>query len=86
MQFEVALHRLRNEFGAPVELSNTRYTVSRLTDEQSAPRLRSMAGVDVLRRSDGALLALFESPYWLDRLESEHPELTVEPAFGGNHP
>lgn len=86
MQFEVALHRLRNEFGAPVELSSTRYTVSRLTDEESAPRLRSMSGVDVLRRSDGALLALFESPYWLDRLESEHPELTVEPAFGGNHP
>ena len=37
-----------------------------------------MQGVDVLTRSDGTLLALFESPYWLERLERDHPELTLE--------
>ena len=36
MQFEVAVHRLENEFGAPVELSPTSYTVARRTDEASA--------------------------------------------------
>jgi peptide chain release factor 3 len=77
MQFEVAVHRLENEFGAPVELSPTGYTVARRTDETSAPALRSMRGVTVLARSDGALLALFESPYWLQRVESEQPELTL---------
>jgi peptide chain release factor 3 len=83
MQFEVAAHRLEHEFGAPVELSPTRYTVARRTDAESAPALRAMAGVDVLGRTDGSLLALFESRYWLDRVVREQPELTLEPLLAG---
>jgi len=83
MQFEVATHRLENEFGAPVELSMTNYSVARLTDEASKPELRAMQGVDVLARSDGTLLALFESPYWLDRLIGERPELMLEKLVAG---
>jgi peptide chain release factor 3 len=78
LQFEVATHRLEAEFGAPVELTMTRYRVARRTDAESRPALRAMQGVDVLERSDGTLLALFESTYWLERLESEQPELTLE--------
>jgi peptide chain release factor 3 len=78
MQFEVAVHRLEQEFGAPVELSPTSYKVARLTDEASAPSLRAMSGVRVLRRADGALIALFESPFWLARVESEQPELRLD--------
>jgi peptide chain release factor 3 len=78
MQFEVAVHRLENEFGAPVELSPTAYRVARRTDETSAPALRAMTGVTVLGRADGTLYALFESPYWLARVESDHPGLTLE--------
>ena len=83
MQFEVATHRLENEFGAPVELSMTNYSVARLTNEESMIELRSMQGVDVLERSDGTLLALFESPYWLDRLVGERPELMLEKLVAG---
>ena len=78
MQFEVAVHRLENEFGAPVELSPTSYRVARRTDEAGADQLRGMRGVRVLGRSDGTQLALFESPYWVDRLEQEHPDLLLE--------
>jgi peptide chain release factor 3 len=78
MQFEVATHRLEHEFGAPVELSPTGYKVARLTDEASAPALRGMSGVRVLQRADGAWLALFESPYWLARVEGDQPELRLE--------
>jgi peptide chain release factor 3 len=78
MQFDVATHRLENEFGAPVELTSTGYRVARRTDAGSAPALRAMRGVRVLARADGTLLALFESPYWLDRVEREQPELTLE--------
>jgi peptide chain release factor 3 len=78
MQFEVAVHRLENEFGAPVELSSTGYKVARRTDATSAGSLRAMSGVTVLARADGTLLALFESPYWLDRVESEQPDLRLE--------
>ena len=78
LQFDVVRHRLENEFGAPVELNPTSWTTARLTDEESAERLRAMSGVTVAHRSDGALLALFESPYWLQRLEADHPDLVLE--------
>ncbi|MCB1256063.1 MAG: peptide chain release factor 3 [Microthrixaceae bacterium] len=78
LQFEVAKHRLENEFGAPVELTMTGYKVARRTDAESAPALRAMQGVDVLIRRDGTLLAVFESVYWLERLINEQPELTLD--------
>jgi peptide chain release factor 3 len=78
LQFEVAVHRLENEFGAPVELSPTSYRVARRTDEASAEELRGMRGVRVVHRQDGTTLALFESPYWIDRLEQDHPHLVLE--------
>ena len=84
MQFDVALHRLENEFGAPVELSPTSYTVARRTDEPSAEALRAMRGVDVLHRADGTLIAVFESSYWLDRLVGEQPELVLETLVAGD--
>jgi peptide chain release factor 3 len=78
MQFEVATFRLETEFGARVELSPTAYRTARRTDEDSRVRLRAMRGVDVLERTDGSLLALFESTYWLERLLTEEPDLTLE--------
>ena len=78
MQFEVASHRLENEFGAAMELTTTRFTIARKTDEASTPALQAMQGVDVLSRDDGTHLALFESKYWMDRVLKDHPELTLE--------
>jgi peptide chain release factor 3 len=78
MQFEVAVHRLENEFGAPVELSATNFRVARRTDAVSAEQLRAMRGVRLLERADGTMLALFESQYWVDRLEQEHPDLVLD--------
>ena len=78
MQFEVATYRLENEFGAPMELTTTRFTIARKTDAESTPALRAMQGVDVMLRDDGTHLALFESRYWMDRVLQDHPELTLE--------
>ncbi len=78
LQFEVVQHRLENEFGAPVELNTCSWTTARITDAESAEELRGMSGVTVAARSDGELLALFESPYWLERLERDNPELTLD--------
>jgi peptide chain release factor 3 len=52
--------------------------LARLTDEASTPKLRAMRGVTVVQRNDGALLALFESPYWLERLKADHPDLVLD--------
>ena len=84
MQFDVAVHRLENEFGAPVELSPTSYTVARRTDAESEPALQAMRGVDVLHRADGTRIAVFESVYWLDRLIADQPELTLETLVAGD--
>jgi peptide chain release factor 3 len=78
MQFDVAVHRLENEFGAPVELLPTSYRIARRTDAASAAELRGMRGVRVLGRADGSLMALFESQYWLERLEQDNPDLVLE--------
>lgn len=78
LQFEVATHRLENEFGAPIELTQTPYTIARKTDPESTDALRAMQGVEVMTRDDGTHLALFESKYWMDRVVMDHPELTLE--------
>ena len=82
LQFDVALHRLRKEFGAPAELSTTPWTVARRTDVASAAALERLSGTTVVERADGTLLALFESPYWLARLEADHPELVLKRLIG----
>ncbi len=78
LQFEVATHRLENEFGAPVALTSTPYTIARKTDVESTPKLQAMQGVDVFKRANGTHLALFESRYWMDRVLTDFPELTLE--------
>ncbi len=78
MQFDVAAYRLELEFGAPARFEATKWKVARRTDEASEDELRRMPGATVLHRADGTRLALFENPYWLDRLSADNPELTLE--------
>jgi peptide chain release factor 3 len=86
MQFDVATWRLENEFGAPVEINGTSYTIARRTDAESAEKLLGMRGTQVVSRADGTMLALFESQYWVQRLEQEQPELLLEPLVAEGRP
>ena len=79
LQFEVFAHRLESEFNAPVELTGSPYQAIRATDARSADRLRAIGGIRILRRGDGATVALFENKYRLQRLLSDEPELTLRP-------
>ena len=83
LQFDVVANRMANEFGAPTELASSRFTLARRTDEASRAKLARMTGVEVMRRSDGMLLALFESKYWLNHLLANQPDLTLEPLVAG---
>ncbi len=78
LQFEVFAFRLANEFNAPTEIRSANYQAIRLTDSASAQRLREIGGIRILRRSDDALVALFENRYRLQRLESDEPELMLQ--------
>ena len=79
LQFEVFAYRLGSEFGAPTEIVSAPYQAIRLTDKKSAERLRQIGGIRILTRGDGALVALFENRYRLQRLMSDEPELVLEP-------
>ncbi len=83
LQFEVFADRLDVEFNAPAEVSPSPYESIRFTDEPSAERLREIGGIRILSRSDGRLVALFESRFRLQRLESDEPDLMLEPITVG---
>ena len=74
LQFDVFSHRLEHEFGAAVDMSGSPYVVARRTDRATADALRGMIGARVVARSDGSLVALFESKYRLERLIADHPD------------
>ncbi|HZZ46762.1 MAG TPA: peptide chain release factor 3 [Pseudonocardia sp.] len=80
LQFDVAVARLRSEFGAPVDLQHLDYSLARRTDEDSAEQLNQESGIEVVtRRGDGALLALFPHIWRLRSLTAIHPELRIDP-------
>jgi peptide chain release factor 3 len=78
LQYEVAVHRLENEYGAKVLLSPTAFKVARQTDHRGAEVLGAIRDVDVFSRSDGALLALFQSEHRLDAARRNHPEIRLD--------
>ncbi len=83
MQFEVFVHRLADEFGAEAELVPAPYKAARRTDRATSEHLRAVPGVRTLARADGTLLALFDSPYRLQRVEQDHPEWCLDPVLQG---
>jgi len=80
MQFEVVLHRLEHEFGAPAVMESLPYKAVRRTDSASSEHLSRYRGVEILTRTrDSALLALFTDEWRADRASTDLPELTIEP-------
>ena len=84
MQFEVVQQRLASEFGCAVELEVLDYSLARLVDPEDAAAVDSASRVEVLRRSDGALLALFPDRWRVDSVLRANPglELGELPAGG----
>jgi peptide chain release factor 3 len=78
MQYEVALHRLRNEFSAEVLFESTPWNVARRTDDAGAAVLQGIRGVEVARRSSGVPIALFTNRHRLEAVEQDHPDLLLD--------
>ncbi|MBW3657197.1 MAG: peptide chain release factor 3, partial [Actinobacteria bacterium] len=83
LQFEVASWRLEHEFGAPVRLEPTSRSVARRTDEASVPAFSAMSEVEIYRRSDDTPLVLFRDRFQLERIERQHPDLTLDVIVNG---
>jgi peptide chain release factor 3 len=78
MQFEVAVHRMEHEFGAPVELDRLPYSLALRTDEASAPAISTARGAEVLQRTNGELVAVFSDKWGLRVFKDKHPDLLLE--------
>jgi peptide chain release factor 3 len=78
LQFEVFANRLDVEFNSPIEVLSAPYQEIRLTNEESAKRLREIGGIRIMKRADDHLVALFESKYRLQRIEADEPGLMLE--------
>jgi peptide chain release factor 3 len=79
MQFEVAVHRMEHEFGAPIDLERLPYSLALRTDEASVPGISAARGAEVLQRTNGELLAVFTDKWGLRVLQQNKPELLLEP-------
>jgi peptide chain release factor 3 len=79
MQYEVALHRLSNEFNADVLFESTPWNVARRTDDAGAAVLAGIRGVEVAHRSSGIPVALFTNRHRLEAVERDHPEVLLDP-------
>jgi len=84
LQFDVVLDRLEHEFGARAELDHLDYTLARRTDAEGIRALAGLRSVEVLiRRHDGAILALFSDKWRLGQVQREHPDIMLEPLIAG---
>ena len=79
MQFEVATHRLLDEFGTAVTLDHLDYTLARRTRAEDLPALAGRREIEVMRRSDGVYLALFRSLWQLQRVLRETRGVQLDP-------
>ncbi|HEU4675392.1 MAG TPA: peptide chain release factor 3 [Motilibacteraceae bacterium] len=84
MQFEVAVHRMETEFNAPVRLERLEYTIARRTRAEDVAILAAQRGVEVLQRSDGALLALFPDRWKLAAVQRANPDLVLDTLVAGD--
>ncbi len=78
LQFEVAVDRLRREFGVAVALDPTPWSIARRTDRDGAEVLRTSRHAEVMVRTDGSQLALFTSDFMLERFTRDHPDVVLE--------
>jgi peptide chain release factor 3 len=78
LQFEVAAERMKEDFNAPIALDMLEYTIARETDAATALALAREQGSEIVSRTNGDLIALFNSPWRLKAINRDHPEYTLK--------
>lgn len=87
MQFEVAVERLRTEFGAEVSTQALPWKAARRTDAEGAAKVLADTGqTDVFVRDDGTQLAVFPNRFVMDRFAQRNPTVRLERLIGADEP
>ncbi len=85
MQFEVAVERMRTEFGAEVRTTPLSWTAARMTDADGAAKVLADPGLtDVLVRADGTRLAVFPNRFVLERFAQRNPDVQLDRLIGAD--
>ncbi|GLZ77355.1 peptide chain release factor 3 [Actinorhabdospora filicis] len=80
MQFEVATHRLSEEFGVPTTLDHLPYELARRTDAESAEKMKRAPGAETfVRARDGVVLAAFLNKWRMQTVKTDYPGIMLEP-------
>ena len=77
LQFEVAQHRMAEEFHAPATLEALPYTLAMRLGSAGPGLPEAFRGGEVMHRSDGEVLALFADRWKLDHFREENPGVTL---------
>jgi len=77
MQFEVAVHRMASEIGAPISLESLPYQVARIVEPDNAEFMNRQPSAEVLTRSDGVMLVLFSTPWRLEGFQRDNPSIKL---------
>ncbi len=81
LQYDVIAARLAAEYGVDVALDPQPWTLARWVegDDAGVAALVQAEPRRLARDSDGSLVFLAESPFWLERAGRDHPRLTFRP-------
>ncbi|WP_432506334.1 peptide chain release factor 3 [Kineococcus arenarius] len=83
LQYEVAAHRMAQEFRAPLRIEPLPYSEVRRIDARHAAVVDADRGSEVVFRSDGQALALFADRWRLASFQRLHPEVELLPVMAG---
>jgi peptide chain release factor 3 len=78
LQFEVAIERMKSEFGVDALVDETSWKLARRTDQDGAATIAGKNLADIRTRTDGTIFALFTSTFQAERLEREYPEMRLD--------
>lgn len=77
LQFEVFAQRMELEYGCAVKLEPMNFDTVCVTDEASVAGLNRQHDCEIVRRSDGVVLALFSNQWRARVVANNNPDLTL---------
>ncbi|MHB1570646.1 MAG: peptide chain release factor 3 [Solirubrobacteraceae bacterium] len=83
LQFDVAEHRLRTEFGVHVRFDPLDWQLARRVSPADAESVRGSRWAELIQRRDGTHLAAFRSPYALAQFAEAFPHVSLDEMAAG---
>lgn len=77
LQFEVAQFRMDNEFSATMRLDVMGLSMARAVRPEDLAAVSGSSGIEIVRRRDGATLALFRDIWHVRGFERSHPAVAL---------